>query len=91
MLRKKLPDKFISMDLIMYKGKDTRFNGVLNYIQENHSEIIPKYKEWGQLTSFIKKLERRFLIENKIPYKRNHEHNAVSENWDKFIIFLKAQ
>lgn len=73
----------------MYKSKETGFNGILNYIYNNHSEILPKVKDPNQLFSFVKKLQREFLNELNVKYKRNKEHYKTQQNWNQFKQFLK--
>ena len=75
----------------MYKSKETSFNGVLNYIYDNHLELLPKVKDPNQLFSFVNKLQRKFLNSINSPYVRNKEHYKTQKNWKQFKIFLKNQ
>lgn len=77
------------MDIIMYKSKETGFNGVLRYIYDNHSSMIPKAKDPNQIFSFVRKLQREFLIKKGVSFTRNKEHYKTQENWKEFKDFLK--
>ena len=73
----------------MYKSKETGFNGVLNYIYDNHSELLPKAKDPNQKFAFVKKLQRNFLNRINVSYTKNKEHYKTQKNWKQFKIFLK--
>ena len=74
----------------MYKSKETSFNGVLNYIYDNHYEILPKTKDHNQLFSFVRKLQRKFLNSIGVKYTKNKEHFKTQNNWNEFKEFLNT-
>ena len=73
----------------MYKSTETGFNGVLNYIYNNHSELLRKAKDRNQKFAFVKKLQRNFLNSINVSYTKNKEHYKTQKNWKQFKIFLK--
>jgi len=72
-----------------YKEKWQGNNGVINYIENNHPNLLLNKLNATQSFSYINKLQRKFLIENNIHYKKNKEHYQTQKNWNKFKIFLK--
>jgi hypothetical protein len=78
-----------------HKSYHSSFNGILNYIQSNHSDSIPKTKDVNQYFSKVKKLMRRFLRERKLKIKDNNSDgagdfnaNVIQNNFDAFKEFL---
>ena len=79
-----------------HKSKESALNGVANFIQANHSDIVPRVKDGNQLFSFIGNLMRKFLKENELQVKDNGSHGAMSynaniiqDNWGMFKKFLQ--
>jgi hypothetical protein len=74
-----------------YKEKWQGNNGIMNYIQKEHPDLIPKSFNPSQAFAFINKLQRRFLISIKVKYTRNKEHYKIQKNWNEFKIFLENE
>lgn len=72
-----------------YKEKWQGNNGVIKYINNHYPDLIPNNLDFNQRTSFVNKLQRRFLISIDVKFIRNKEHYQTQKNWSKFKEFLK--
>lgn len=62
------------MVTVVYKSKDTAFNGIWLWIQSNRYDLI-KARPVNKETSNLNKLIKRFLIEMHLPYKKQTSSN----------------
>ena len=78
----------------MYKSKKTSFNGIWKWVSLNRYDLI-KGKPITKEESNLKKLMKRFLIENKLPMVRqtnkNHNNVIVQQNFKKFKQWVLKQ
>lgn len=70
-----------------YKSKDTAFNGIWLWVQDNKHELI-KDKPINKEVSNLKKIIKKFLIENNINHKKqissNYNNVQTQLNFKKF-------
>lgn len=75
------------MVTVVYKSKDTAFNGIWLWVQSNRYDLI-KARPVNKETSNLRKLIKRFLIENDLPYKKqkssNYNNVQTQLNFKKF-------
>ncbi|WP_439132399.1 hypothetical protein [Polaribacter sp.] len=79
-----------------HKSYNSAYNGILNYIQDNHQDVIPKTKDVNQYFSKVNKLIRKFLKSKNLKVKDNGSSNSahfnanvIQENWKEFKQYLE--